>query len=560
MENTSLRPKYDEEPVFGTTTFVDNSNLEKKAITEFTQKPFKGKKYFLADAEKKGQMRVIFGELLENSEPFEWFTIIVPGKRTVDNDKLKIAEDNNRILNHSCTEKTQEIGTDKIVHRKINHNKGVTEEFLLRYLAIKEELDTRGDIVNVEYKFFINELINIIIPDMWKLVMDYVKKVYIGDMNSGIDMTNHRFSMDTTFFDEDMQEICYIKYTSGLLLPLVIHYCHIRKDVNVKDFLDFFYMELFSRSNYITRKNVYQRLHNYISGIVGNCFKNNSITYEKMAIASVTKESIIEFVFSRIITGNINKVDPIDSLIGYIAKVAKMNVLQSTMSSKTDMFQFIPFTDATPNSSLEDSIASKAEMIDSEIDRNDESMKIIRKVSIEDTINKIAYRYGIFVDSVEEIKFTKKHLVIHPIQTKIIGFLFWKPFTGISNIYDINRNNYVKLLLLAEKYLRKNGLNVMADYIMAKDTGYVFQRKWDGKNSDKVLMELPAYQELRNGKYKNVKAWFDEKNFIKYDCTQLANNRYEYNGFNDGAKFGKEIEHTEVEIMNEVLEFYAKLV
>ena len=128
--------------------------------------------------------------------------------------------------------------------------------------------------------------------------------------------------------------------------------------------------------------------------------------------------------------------------------------------------------------------------MESRITRPDELLKLVRKYSPDDTINKISLRYGIFVDNYEEYKFYAEKMILHDYQTKIIFQTFSHVYGGYENMFDNNRHNYIRLLILTEKYLKKFGLNIIADYLCAINVGFSFQNRWSGKVSDKNYLKI----------------------------------------------------------------------
>ena len=216
------------------------------------------------------------------------------------------------------------------------------------------------------------------------------------------------------------------------------------------------------------------------------------------------------------------------------------------------------FSDDYVHSGGDDSIVTEAERMESRIARPDELLKVVRKYSCDDTINKISVRYGVYIENIAEYNHTVNTMDLHEYQTRVIFNIFSGIYGGFENVYDNNRHNYSRLLILCDKYLRKMDLPIIADYVSSRCIGYNFQNRWGGKISDRKLFEDPRYDQLINGKYRFAKSQFERHNFIRDDIVFLANNKFNYNGCND-PRIETPIKHTDDEIIDAVLSFYLKV-
>jgi len=525
---------------------------------DFILKPFKGVKYFIANKDESN-MIIPFGNYFQEfGKSFETFKMSLSSKRTFKRLSEDIADDNNRVLNHHFSESV--IQDDSTTIKKdYNKNRDVANQFILGYLSLKMNLDEGGELTKVPYQMFIIELLNIIPDDLMKMIIHYTNSIYMGSMDEVIDVDKHNFEMSTTFVDADIKQLCHVKYAGNLLIPICTHYCNVMiREVDPKEFFLDLYKSLFQRVAIGTTLNTLEKLHKYVTMIVGNAFKRHKPIYNRMSIGGTTQDNEIEEVFSKILTTIITKFQPKDTVPAFIAEVVK-NSSSKFKPREDDGYNVLQgFSDDYVHSGSDDSMVTEAERMESRIARPDELLKIVRKNSCDDTINKISYRYGVFIDSVEEYKFNLDNLILHEYQTKIIFQTFSHHYGGYENMFDNNRHNYVRLLILATKHLRKEGLDIIADYVNSHCAGYSFTSRWS-KVSDRKLFEDKRYDEIIDTKYKHTKAQFEHKNFIRDDIVLLSNNIFKYNAFND-ERNGSIIKHTDEEIIDGVLNYYLKII
>lgn len=527
---------------------------------EFILPPFKGKTYFTG-IKSESIMIVPFSKHFEFGKMYETFKLSLSSKRVYNRSILEIADDNNRVLNYSFTETTIDIETGNKVKIPLNKKGSIADEFILNYLSLKMNIDDGGELTKIHYHIFIAELINLLTKNLMKIIKHYVDSIYQGSMDEAIDMEKHSFEMSTTFVDADIKQLCYVKYAGNLLIPLCTHYCNLMsRDVDSKEFFLDLYKTLFQKVSEGSDLDTMSKLHKYVTMIVNNAFKTHKQIYNRMTISGTTKDNEIEEVFSKILTTIITKLQPKDTIPAFIAEAIK-NSSSKFKPREDDGYNVLQgFSDDFVHSGGDDnSVVTEAERMESRITRPDELLKLVRKYSPDDTINKISLRYGIFVDNYEEYKFYAEKMILHDYQTKIIFQTFSHIYGGYENMFDNNRHNYIRLLILTEKYLKNLGLNIIADYLCAINVGFSFQNRWSGKVSDRKLFEDPRYDKIIDSKYKFSKAQFEKRNFIRDDIVLLANNIYKYNSFNN-LKNGTIINHTDEELIDAVLDYYLKCV
>jgi hypothetical protein len=129
-------------------------------------------------------------------------------------------------------------------------------------------------------------------------------------------------------------------------------------------------------------------------------------------------------------------------------------------------------------------------------------------------------------------------------------------FGGTENMYGLNLENWVKLMLCAKVMFERGGkeLASIAKYITAKRERH-FMSKKETRVSKAMLVSDPLYIHLTNTKYKNVKNVLKKNNFIEYRMLYLLSNEFSYNTPNQEYN-GKIIPKDEDEIRCGVLKVF----
>jgi len=529
-------------------------------LTDVSKKLWKPTAKVLEETEERKIIKIAFGQLIDGATPFENFKMSLNSKRIYNKNKHEICRDCNAILNFTAS--VSDVDTDgNKIKRVINKNADVAGEFLLRYLYLKIEIDNpASQLMQIDDPTnFITELMNIVPDDLVTLVSLFVEKYYNGTLNSGISPTNHPYNMDTTFFDEDVKQLCAVKYLGNLLIPMCTHYCNLRPGLEDSiEFFILFYKKLFEKAYVWSGGSVdaLKKLHNLSTSMVGSAYKQNITIMNKFEINGRTVESITDEIFSKILITKITAIDieRSNSIAPFLSNIIRRASNEYAPRSSKGYNISIGFSDDVFNSDSDDSVTSLAEKNESKMSRPDELIKIVRKVSAEDNILKVAATHGVTINP-DELNYIIHNNIPHTFQTKFTFTLFCDRYSGYGNMYDVNHLTYSTLVLIADNYLRKMGNTIIADYLVAKSDSISLAQRWGGKLSLKRLFEDERYIKLVNEKYKFIKSRLAEDNFVLSDITSLVNSNFIRNKYGD-PRNGSIVSHTDDEIISSVLDYY----
>lgn len=155
--------------------------------------------------------------------------------------------------------------------------------------------------------------------------------------------------------------------------------------------------------------------------------------------------------------------------------------------------------------------------------KENEALYLQNKVNCEQTMKMILMMFPV---SQEEVNFYLTQLVdegeeftINGFQKKLIFNLFYKYFGDITSIKAINRDDYIKLMIIAKRILQSNHM-IILPYVISSKVMKLITRKTINKKENDRLQASPFYVLFQN-KYKNPKM---EEDLFADLATILASN------------------------------------
>ena len=139
--------------------------------------------------------------------------------------------------------------------------------------------------------------------------------------------------------------------------------------------------------------------------------------------------------------------------------------------------------------------------------KTNEGLFLISKCACEDTMKKIERLYGPFSD--DEIRFYEQRLsdekgnVINEFQKSLVFNLFYKYFGDTVSINNINKIDYIKLVIAASRLLKTHNLIVMPYIVSSKIIK--LQHKKNINKKEQLRLEGAAYFQQIRDKYKSEK-------------------------------------------------------
>jgi hypothetical protein len=286
--------------------------------------------------------------------------------------------------------------------------------------------------------------------------------------------------------------------------------------------------------------------------------------WEHQTFLGINYKTTIEDTVNKLITNIIPEYQFSGNPIFLNIAVIRRSINDYTFRKKYS-FSIKCFVDTDPNIQSDDNnIVAEAEQFDSYSSNHDEFALIIWHTFAQDTVNKIIMRKGVVINN-EEFQFylnNKKNITvqyIHDFQQFAIFSAFYRYFGGTENIYGVNYEQWVTLMLAVFDILKKNDVPELCKYITGIRNKHYIAKK-EARISRQQLYMDPMYNHIISTKYRSIKSIIErKKNFIESNIMLLTNNEYIYNT-PDLSKHGKVIIRNDEEIRKGVLSFFQNII
>lgn len=240
------------------------------------------------------------------------------------------------------------------------------------------------------------------------------------------------------------------------------------------------------------------------------------------------------------------------------ATVTRKTVLDYTLRKKY-LYNINCMVDIDNNTDDNDnSVVSESETFDAMNSKHDAFSTLIRHTFTEDTVNKIIERNGIIINP-DDVDYYMKNIHFHKFQTFAIFSSCISAFGGTENLYGLNQENYIKLMLMICKMCENSGLRELSYYISGIKNRHYIAKK-ESRSTRLMLMQDPLYQYIVKNKYNNIQNVIDKKNNIICNRIEfLISNEFSYN-LPDSELTGMIIPKDEDTIRQEVLRFFNEFI
>lgn len=447
----------------------------------------------------------------------------------------------------------------------LNYDKKVAETFLYKYYCIKHSIDT-ASFIEGNTQQFINAIVNLFDIDTMNLIRKYVNTYYIPEKEQ-YEENRKSFVPAITFLNVHIKVLFIVSNMTHFIIPLCLEYLRQYKSTNTNRFLVETFTALFPIAQTINPKlipidenerptDVYQKLYSFVELKVINTLKVDETMWSRQEFLGVNYKTTIEEIVGKLVTNIVPEYSFSGNTMHLNVSVVRKSIQDYTLRRK-DPFSINCFVDVDANTSDDDNaVVTEAEQFDSYNAKHDELPIIIRHTFMDHTVNTIIIRKGVILNQ-SDIDFYMKNLSIHEFQKFVIMASFRSYFGGTENMYGINEENWVKLMLVAVELLKRSGPETaaIAKYVTAfKEKHYVSKK--ESRLSRSILLTNPLYNHIISTKYKSVKNIISKKNnFIENRITYLMSNEFVYN--TPIAELnGKIIPRDEEEIMTGVLKFF----
>lgn len=407
------------------------------------------------------------------------------------------------------------------------------KELIMIYAKIKYLIDLYGCSYNKEA--FIYDLIKYVMST------NIIYKVSLMNRaNYKINLSKKKNENDprTQYTNKHGHILMKISLLMNICIPLLTHYIYTNKIANTDEFLLYVYDRILYLDYFDA--DIYDKIYSTCDSKIEKS-KNHMKLWDKQEIRGIndtiqkmySAENILlnimpKFLYSEHIIAFIDS--SISYSMGYkIENIPyEMDYCQLS-SSKRDLDQ---------NSDMD--------KFENTLTKENEAIYLQNKVNCEKTMEQLTMLYPISQDEIDyyinNLSENQNDFIINGFQKQLIFNIFYKYFGDTSSIRAINRDDYIKLMIIAKRKLIENKM-VLLPYIVAGKVNRINKRN---KISKKILTKL------ENSQFFNIIK-------DKYRSEKLINNIYSILGNILASDFSiidynnKELTGRHIEVLEDVI-------
>lgn len=290
----------------------------------------------------------------------------------------------------------------------------------------------------------------------------------------------------------------------NMCIPIITHYAHMHPQPNVDEFiLDIFSLIIDKFDIDLTAK-----FYETSNTLVETSTKKNRL-WDKQDIRAINATTHTISAVYNLIINMMPKYDYKGNFVCLNYGSIRTNIGYQVLEIEYE-YDYIQYS----SSKRDEDNNSEFDKFESYLTKQDESLFIQNKVNCEHTMKVLSNIYGPF--NQDEIEYYASKMVdengdfvINKFQKELVFYLFYKYFGDSVSINAINRDDYIKLIIMGKRMLESNNM-VVLPYILSSKVGRVINRKNVNKKELMKIQSSPYYTSIM-AKYDNPKI---EKNIL----------------------------------------------
>lgn len=352
-------------------------------------------------------------------------------------------------------------------------------ELLSGMLRIKLIIDR---FIDYNKEMFINDLFKYIITPS---IMN--KAQLMNEDNYLLDLDSKKYknvkNPSLTYKDRHSKLLMWYSLLQNMIIPLITHYIFVHKIVSdANNFL----LEIFDKIIHLDRHiDIYNKLYETCLSNVNQSFHREKVLWDMQPIRgkSPTTQTLVSVQNILLNIAPKYTYDKNNILFNYVS------IKQSNGFQVIDIgyeYDYVSLSsakrDAENNSAFD---KFEAYMI-----KSDDQLYLLNKTAAEESMRKIDLMFGPFDDNEIDYYITRlsdiEGNIINQFQKKLVFNLFDKYFGDPITIANINKRDYVKLIIAAKRMLQANGLIAMPFIISSKIEKIVERKSINKKELEKL--------------------------------------------------------------------------
>lgn len=450
----------------------------------------------------------------------------------------------------------------------LNQNKRAAQNFLYRYYCLKRDLDN-DNFQTGNIQQFVNAIVSLFDVEIVNEIRKLINQMYVETGDIKYKENKENFIDSITFLDCHIKILYIVSRMTHFIAPLCIEYLRTHIEADAKILLSEVFTSLFPIaeehgegfvpiSANDRQFDVYQKVYKFVETKVNDTLKSDEAMWERQAHFSVNPKNTIETIVDKLIVDIVPEISFNGNVMNMFATVTRKSVLDYTLRKKDsyNINQISEIDNGTDDN--DNAVVSESDMFDSMNAKHDAFGVLIRHTFTTDTVNKIIERSGMVVEQ-SDVDYYMKNIHFHKFQTFAIFSSCLSAFGGTENLYGLNQENYIRLMIMICKRLEASGLRELSHYISGIKNRHYIAKK-ESRIFNQILVADPLYQYIINNKYNNIKNIIDKKNnFISSRISYLTGNEFSYN-LPDSDLTGSIIPRNDDLIRRQVLRFFAEFI
>jgi len=394
------------------------------------------------------------------------------------------------------------------------------EKVILPYLQIAYKIK------NLEEEYTKEDMINDIVTvvnnkSVKRFVNEFINSNYVEELDEQTEETKKtkKINQELQFTDEHVKILLKAAESIRLSIPLITEFCEKRKHEVNDTLYDTF--EAIIRL-YQGKIEMMNKIHRFVySRVVSTQYSDktiwNLLTNKSKDVNVIT----IEFL-KDIVIGILPKTITDKNIINLFHVVIKRKIIFEF--SKNHKITFKPVN----LNQVDREGLTMFDKWEASMSKRDESKIIINQLSIQHQIENIQSEFKIKI-SQSEFAYYKNHIHINKFQTNLLFLFFAKYMGSYSNLYNCNRDEYIYLVILLYKWLKMNGYNCIAEYIIALPDR-LNEKRMTTKNSKlfEKITESKTYKDLIRNKYNYISQNIIQSKLIIKLVGNISVSKYNY--------------------------------
>ena len=370
------------------------------------------------------------------------------------------------------------------------------KELLLAYFNMKYVLDYHGD--KYEKDQFILDIKRLI------LTPSILNKAYVmNEDNYSLDLDEKNYRNDKNpalqYQDKHAKTLMWMSLLMNMVIPLSTHYILIR---NIQD-ADIFLLEVFECIMNLSNIDIVSKLYETSNSNIMRNAKSHQGLFSLQDIRSKNTTTLSMDSLENIILNIMPKYTYDKNIVSLNFSSIKNSVYFQVTGIKYE-YAYVPLSSSARDADNN----SEFDKYESFLSKQNEALYLQNKCNCDKTMQSIELMYGPFSD--EEINYYIKRLeennsdtIINEFQKNLIFNLFYKYFGDPISIKNINKIDYVKLMIAASKELAANNM-VILPYIISSRVLKLQSRKALNKKESVKLESSSLHQTIKD-KYRSDK-------------------------------------------------------